>query len=307
MKKLLSLVLVLAFALSMTAFAENAITTTTYGKIKSANGVATPLYILPGEYRDVVFTASNGASVTILFRGTAWHKVKLTSGGQTGWVQADEVTITTSGNSAVTYGAAITGAKTVYSSDGFAALRWGPDTMYDTIANLPNGTYLVIYERVGDWTRVLLEDGRVGYVYTSLLQNASKRTNYANPLYGFVQVTGDSAVWRKQPNYSSSATGTFPSGKILELVGEQGGFYYFYDSASNKYGYISSDIVSVAGLNKTLCEAPLYYDNPYVYETDILWNIAAGKTLKVLANDGYCSRVQYDNVIAYICNDMLAY
>lgn len=307
MKKLLSLVLALVIMMGICTFAESPIGTTTYGKIKSSNGKSTPMYELPGEYRKVVFNVSNATSIIILFKGTAWHKVKVAAGGQTGWVLADEVSITTSGNSAATYGAAITGARTVYSNDGFAALRWGPDTMYDVIDNLPNGTYVQTYEKVGDWTRVLLDDGRVGYVYSNLLQKANKKTNYAYPLFGFVQVTGSDAVWRKQPNYSSSKSGTYKNGKILELVGEQSGFYYFYDRENNRYGYISADIVSAEGLNKTLEEAALYYDNPYVYETDILWYINADKTLKVLANDGFVSRVQYDDVIAYILNDSLAF
>lgn len=307
MKKLLSIVLVFAFVLSLSVFAESPIGITTYGKIKSANGATTRLYVLPGEYRSVVFTASNGASVTVLFKGSAWHKVKMTNGGQVGWVKAAELTITTTGNSAATYGAQITGAKTVYSTAGAAELRWGPDTIYDVMAYIPNGTYVWIYERVGEWTRVLLEDGRVGYVSTSLLQNATKKTTYLAPLYGFVQVTGGSAIWRKEASYSSTAMGTFANGKIVELLGEQGYFYRLLDPATGKYGYISSDIISAEGLNKTACSAPLYYDNPYLYQTDMLWYVPANQTLKVLANDGYVSRVQYDDVIAYITNDMLAY
>lgn len=308
MKKLLCIVLALVLVLSCTCVAESAITKIIYGKIKSANGVSTDLHILPGDYRPVTHTAANGTSVTVLFEGTAWHKVMITAGGQIGWVRANEISITTRGNSALTYGASLTGAKTVRSGDGYAALRWGPGTEYDVMDNIANGTYVYSYERSGDWVRVLLEDTRVGYIHYSLLENAKMKTNWGEvTFYGMVQVTGAEAIWRKKPDYSSSSTGTFKNGKILELVGQQGGFYYFYDFDTNKYGYISTDVVSPEGLTKTAVSAPLYYDNPYVYATDELWNIDAGKTLKILASDGYVSRVQYENVIGYIIDDKLIY
>lgn len=311
MKKLLCIVLALLFVLSCAAMGENAITTVIYGKIKSANGASTELRILPGDHRPSTYNCPNGTSVMILFEGSAWHKVKVTNGGQTGWVRSAEVSITTRGNSALTYGAAITGGKTVRSSDGFAALRWGPGTEYDEMAKLPNDTYVWIYETSGKWTRVLTEDAKVGYVYTDLLVSAKKKTNWGElvyPIYGFVQVTGKEAVWRKQPNYSGGGAGTYTAGKVLELVGEAGGsFYQFYDFENNRYGYMACELISPEGLTQTLQEAPLYYDNPAIYNTDILWYLPAGKTLKILASDGYTSRVQYDNVIGYISDDMLTY
>lgn len=309
MKKLLCIVLAMVFALSCTCLAESAITKVTYAKIKSANGVSTDLHILPGDYRPVTFTANNGVSVMILFEGTAWHKVKITNGGQIGWVRSSEITITSRGNTAVTIGASLTGAKTVYSNDGYASLRWGPGMEYDVMDNLSNGTYVWIYERSGDWTRVLTEDARVGYIHYTLLQNANKKTNWGDIAFsGLVQVTGLEAVWRKQPNYSSSAAGTYSNGKVLELIGEVGGFFYFYDYENNRYGYISIDVVSPHGMTKTVVDAALYYDNPYAYPgVEALWSIEAGKTLKVLATNGYVSRVQYDNVIGYVTNDKLTF
>ena len=305
MKKLVCAMIVAILALSCIAMAESDIVPVVYGKVTSSNGATSPLYQLPNEQRPVLKRISNGSAIQILFEGTAWHKIQVTNTGDVGWMKAKEITITSRGRSALTYGASVTSAKTVKSSDGFAALRWGPGMEYDVMDQLPNGQYCWVYERVGDWSRVLLEDGRIGYVHSTLLQNASKRDTWPDGISGYVQVTGNAANYRSDANYSSKVLGTLSSGQVVEILGEKNSFYYFYSPTLNKYGYISIDILSPEGLNRVAYLAPLYYDNPYVYNADILWELNAGQVVKVLANDGYVSRVQYENVIGYIDNNDL--
>ncbi len=302
-----SLILIcLAFLIVCTCAAENAVSQVIYGKISSTNGATTPMYQLPNDERPVSKTLSSGTTIMIRFEGTAWHKIAVVNTGDEGWVRSEEITITSRGYSALTYGANVSSAKTIESSDGYAALRWGPGFEYDVMDNLPTGRYCWQFERVGDWTRILLEDGRIGYVHYSLLRNTSKLTSWSDLIYGYVQVTGNTANFRSAPNYSSKVIGNLSSGSIIELLGESGGFYYFYSQGQNKYGYISIDVVSPEGLNRTAQYTQLYYDNPYTYATaDILWELSPGKVLKILANDGYISRVQYDNVIGYVYNSAL--
>ena len=305
MKRLICALISLMLVLSCFAAAESAILPVVYGKVTSANGAASPLYQLPNDQRPVLKNISNGAAIMILFEGTVWHKIQVTNTGDVGWMKAGEITITTRGRSALTYGASVTSAKTIKSSDGFAALRWGPGLEYDAMDQLPAGLYCWVYERVGDWSRVLLEDGRIGYVHSTLLQNASKMTTWPEGIKGYVQVSGNAANYRSDANYSSKVLGTLASGHIVDILGEKNSFFYFYSESLNKYGYISIDIMSPEGLNRVAYLAPLYYDHPYNYNADVLWELNAGQVVKVLANDGYVSRVQYDNVIGYIDNNDL--
>ena len=308
MKRMIALILALMLALACCAFAEEkALTEVVYAKVTSTNGGNVNLYQLPGEYRPVVESLANGASLYVEFQGSSWHRVRTVSGGKVGWIKASEITITTRGLSAANYGSTITGAKTVQSSDGTAALRWGPGFEYDVMDNIASGTVVWQYDVSGDWTRVLLSDARIGYIHSTLLKNASgSAAAFPNNLYGYVQVTGNSAIYRQSASYSSKALGTMPSGEIIEILGEQSGFWYFHSASRNIYAYISKDIVSPEGINKVTNYATLYYDNPYIYMTDALWDLQAGQAVKVLATDGYVSRVQYNNVIGYVVSETLA-
>ena len=308
MKKIFALILALCFVFICCASAEEKpITQVVYAKVTSSSGGSVNLYQLPGEYRPVVEAVANGANLYVEFEGSTWHKVRTVSGGKVGWMKASEITITTRGLSALNYGCTITAIKTVQSSDGFAALRWGPGLEYDVMDNLPTGTVCWQYDVSGDWTRVLLSNGHIGYVYSTLLKNASSSAaSFPSGLYGYVQVTGNSAIYRQSASYSSKALGTMPSGEIIEILGESSGFWYFHSASRNLYAYISKDIVSPEGINRVTNYATLYYDNPYVYMTDALWDLPAGKVVKVLATDGYVSRVQYDNVTGYVVSSTLA-
>ena len=121
-------------------------------------------------------------------------------------------------------------------------------------------------------------------------------------IYGYVQVTGGTANFRADSNYSAKVTGNLSNGSVIELLGEKNSFFYFYSPSHNKYGYISIDIVSPEGLNRVAYATPLYYDNPEICQADVLWQLEPGRVLKVLASDGYVSRVQYDSIIGYVAN-----
>ena len=308
MKRVLALVLAVALLLGMAAFADDAPETVIYAHVVSKENGKTPLYQLPGEYRTVLEQIANNTQITVIFEGSTWHKVRVTSSGKEGWMKADEVAITTRGTSALNYSSTLTGAKQIRSSDGWAALRWGPGTEYDVIDQLPVGRYCWTFETVDGWTRILLEDGRIGYVSANLLTGGVTRlTEWPTGLCGYVQVSGNSANFRDAASYSSNVIGQLYSGDVVEILGEYNYFLYVYDAARNRYGYISDDIISPEGINRVAYSAYLYYDNPYNYVTDVLWSAPVGQTVKVLATDGYVSRIQYGDVVAYIEDCYLAY
>ena len=312
MKKLIALVLALASLLAIGASAAVP-EPTVYAKVTPAplDDYTTPatinVYQLPGEYRPVVGTLAKGTQVFVTFEGSTWHKVKAVSGGVTGWVRSIDITITTRGYSAANLGCTLPYAATVQSSDGFAALRWGPATYYDAIDNIPNGRYVWKYETVDGWGRVLLEDGRSGYIHSSLLKNAKLLTTWPAGLYAYVQVTGDYANYRKAPNYSSSALGNLKSGTVIEILGQQSSFYQFRNPANGTVAYISYDIVSPESLNETASYSALYYDHPLQYACDVITHIPAGTKLKVMATDGYVSYVKYAGGEGYVYDYTLKY
>jgi len=311
MKKLLTLILALAFLFSCFALADNEsnfVTNVKMAKVVSEDGVSSALYELPGEYRNITEMIENGTSIYVTYEGTTWHKVKLLSGKIEGWMKASEVNITTKGYSAFTSGNSITYARTISSKDGVAALRWGPDTMYDKIDDLTNDTIVFLYETCGSWSRVLTEDGRVGYIASSLLRKATMPEEWTNILKGYIQVTGNSANIRKGASFSAKSLTYLKSGTVVDVYGKSGQFFFIYIEDTGEFGYAHADIISPAGLNRTIYETDVYYDNPFEYTCDVMTTIKADTTVKVLANDGSVSRVQFSNdVIGYIINTDLIY
>ncbi|MBQ6716432.1 MAG: SH3 domain-containing protein [Clostridia bacterium] len=312
MKKFLCLLLALCAIFSLTASAEVP-PPTIYAKVTPAptDNFYTPatinVYQLPGEYRPVIGTLSSGEQIIVVFEGSTWHKVRTLSSKVVGWVRDMDITFTTRGYSAANLGCTLPSAALVQSSDGFASLRWGPATYYDEMDKLPNGRYVWRYENEDGWTRVLLEDGRCGYVHSSLLKNTKLLTTWPSGLHAYVQVTGDYAIFRKSANYSSASLGSYKSGTVLEIIGQQGSFYQFVNPANGTSAYISYDIVSPECLNETVSQSSVYYDHPLMYACDVITSIPAGTKLKVMATDGYVSYVKYATGEGYVYDYTLKY
>lgn len=308
MKKILPILLALAILFSQFAFAAKP-APTVYAQVKPADTKKSTadVYQLPGEYRKVTASLKKDTFIFITFEGSTWHKVKEVYGSTTGWMKAEDIKITTRGYSAANYGCTLGSAYTVKSSDGYAALRWGPDTYYDKIDDIPNGRYVWKYETVGNWTRVLLEDGRSGYISTSLLKKAEKIRTWPQGLFAYVQVTGDDAVYRNNYGFSSKVVGHLKSGDVIEIIDEHKSFYRFRIPATGKEGYISIDVVSPESLNKIVSTSPLFYDHPENHHTDVIWNIQPNTPVKVVASDGYISRIQYADGEGYVYDYTLKY
>lgn len=311
MKKCLALILVLAALLALTASAEVP-PPTIYARVSPAPvDYHTPatinVYQLPGEYRPVVGTIASGTMVFVTFEGSTWHKVKMVYGKVEGWVRDVDITFTTRGYSAANHGCTLPYAATVSSSDGYAALRWGPATYFDVMDNLPNGRYVWKYETVDGWARVLLEDGRSGYVHASLLKNTNLLTTWPKGLHAYVQVTGDYAIVKKSASYSGASYGSLKSGTVIEITGQQGSFYQFIHPTYGTTAYISYDIVSPESLNEIAAYSALYYDHPLMYACDVITYLPAGTKLKVMASDGYVSYVKYADGEGYVYDFTLKY
>lgn len=312
MKKVISLLLVLSALLVLsgsaavpppTIYARAAPQVNQYNVTPASINV----YQLPGEYRPVIGTIASGAQLLITFEGSTWHKVKAVSGNVSGWVRDVDIRITSRGYSAINHGCALPYAATIQSSDGFAALRWGPATYYDVMDQLPNGRYVWKYETVDGWARVLLEDGRVGYVYSSLLRNTSLLSYWPSGLHAYVQVSGNSAATKASANYSSASLPVLRTGTVFEIIAQRGSFYEFIHPATGTTAYISYDIVSPECINETASYSALYYDHPLMYACDVITHLPVGTKLKVMASDGYVSYVQYAEGEGYVFDYTLKY
>ncbi|MBQ9856338.1 MAG: SH3 domain-containing protein [Clostridia bacterium] len=311
MKKCLALILVLAVLLALTASAEvpppTIYATASPASVNNYTPSTINVYQLPGEYRNIIGTIPAGSALFVTFEGSTWHQVKMVSGSVSGWVRAADIKINTRGYSAISYGCTLPYAATVQSSDGFAALRWGPATYYDVIDQLPNGRYVWKYETIDGWARVLLEDGRSGYVHSSLLRSTKLLTTWPSGLFAYVQVAGDYAIYRRSSSYSSSALGTLKSGTVIEIIGQRSSFYEFIHPTYGTTAYISYDIVSPESLNEIAAYSALYYDHPLMYACDVITYLPAGTKLKVMASDGYVSYVKYADGEGYVYDFTLKY
>lgn len=278
-----------------------------YARVVSENRQNTPLYELPGEYRNIITTLKHDTQLHILFEGSTWHKVQVANGKDVGWMKASEIRVTSRGVSAINYGCTLGRACTA-KSGGDNALRWGPGKMYDAMDSLPAGRYMWVFETVDGWSRVLLEDGRIGYILSSQTQSAKRLDEWPAGLKGYVQVSGNSANFRDAPNYSSKVIGQLYTGDVVEILGEKNYFYQVYDARKDRTGYLSIDIISPESLNETKRNTQVYYDNPDQYSpVDVIRGIEAGEKVKVLATDGYYSRIECGELVGYVNSYDLKY
>ncbi len=153
-----------------------------WSKVKLANGtsgyVATSLIKLiednatvtsaqvnvrsgPSTQYSVIATVVEGQIFKVLGKVNNWFKVRLSS-GTVGYVAGWLVKLVDSSSSGA-------GQHGVVSTTA-ANVRTGPGTNYTVITSIPKGTSVNITGQQGTWYRVLLADGRSGYMSQSTIQ-----------------------------------------------------------------------------------------------------------------------------------------
>lgn len=117
--------------------------------------------------REVVATLPKGTSVTVLSSLGDWYKVRLAN-GKIGWVSSAYITkeaaqaTTVAGSSASFPRSAIVTATTLNIRSGARADR-------DVVTTVSKGTHLILLSSLGDWYKVKLSNGTIGWAAKSYI------------------------------------------------------------------------------------------------------------------------------------------
>lgn len=112
----------------------------------------------------VVTTLKKGSYVTLLSKTGSWWKVEYAS-GKYGYCHADYITVTT--------GKPVT----VNTRSGSLNVRSGPGTGYTRIATVPKGRIVLSLSTSGNWSRILYNGTKTGYVSSQYLSASASGSN----------------------------------------------------------------------------------------------------------------------------------
>ena len=136
-------------------------------------------------------------------------------------------------------------------------LRSGPSTASTTLAYAPQGDYVVVFGKTGQWYLVS-HNLTTGYMHESYLTTASRK----NVELGYGRVSGNQVNVRSGPGTSYSSLARANSGDQAYIIGFNNQWYkVIYNS---HIGYIRSDYLTLTEIpyeNKASKNAPLFFKN----------------------------------------------
>ncbi len=129
----------------------------------------------PGTNHPVRLQLGQGQKVEVLGADGHWCHIK-TPGGQTGWVAGWVISFLPPGEEITTE----QNGKKIAVKVGWVArpevnLRAGPGTNYPEIGELVFSTQVIITDKQGDWYKVLLDNGKTGWVAAWLIDTREER------------------------------------------------------------------------------------------------------------------------------------
>lgn len=125
----------------------------TASKLNVRNGPSTSNPVIHSLYR--------GIRITVISESGGWFRIRL-SDGRTGWVSKTYVTSDYNSSGTVT-------VSKLY-------VRSGPSTLHNIIHSLYKGNKIRIIGVSGEWYRIKLSDGRIGWVSASYISETSEIT-----------------------------------------------------------------------------------------------------------------------------------
>lgn len=186
MKKWISILLAVLLIISGFAFANAESVKLSYkdGSIKLRKG--------PGKNYGATEYLKDGASITVLSKGSAWSKVKTTT-GKTGYIKSLYISgIGSMYADGVSYWNRAKTGKTTAS----VRLRAGASTSTPTLGILFKGTEVKGLGKNGKWILVQLSDGTQGFVSSKYLVASGS----SEPQKDIAKVTGTWVYMRKGPS-----------------------------------------------------------------------------------------------------------
>ncbi len=129
----------------------------------------------PGTDHGVKMKIGQGTKVQVLELNGHWCKIK-DPDGNIGWVAGWVMNFKGPGQDpTATEGDQEVGVRTAWVARPEVNLRSGPGTDHDEIAEAVLGTEVIILDRQGDWYKVVLDNGKTGYMASWLLDTRAQR------------------------------------------------------------------------------------------------------------------------------------
>lgn len=225
---ILTLVLILgALAIPMNA---NAATTSSKAGIVSVTSGSLNVRSSASTSGTVVSSLSKGSYVTLISKSGNWWKVEYAD-GKYGYCHADYIS-TASGTPA-----------TVNITSGSLNVRSGAGTSYSKLASLYKGEVVIVLGASGNWSRILYNGTKTGYVSSQYLSTSSSSSTYSKVSLSVPSFKQTDSRW------ASVEIGT--SGKTIAQIGcvttaiammesYRTGTTLYPDAMSKKLSYSSS-------------------------------------------------------------------
>lgn len=193
--------LILVFAFSLPALAENVKTPFADGSLNVRSG--------PGTNYKVVAWVKNGQAVTVLSESGAWSRIKVNATGKTGYILSSYIE-KEEASAPGTYAVyALGSVKTRYAAST-VHVRKGPGTKYAVDFEVRSGEKMRLIGESGNWYLINTEDGKTGYIsknYTSLGASGETTAN---------------VNMRQGASSASASMGVLPKGTKITLTGVTG-------------------------------------------------------------------------------------
>ena len=186
-------------------------------------------------------------------------------------------------------------------------VRSSTTTTSDVLTKVSRGSEVEIVASDGVWYRILLPDGREGFVKTEYVT--------ANPAV-FGVVTASELFVRASTGTLSTALTTLPYGTVVELLAYDG-YWYKISYRNGQKGYVSADYIS---LDLSLAVETPYAVYGYINATQLniraltdvnsqsLTKLPLGTCVEILASDGLWHKVKTaSGITGYASADYISF
>ncbi|MBP3372103.1 MAG: SH3 domain-containing protein, partial [Clostridia bacterium] len=192
----------------------------------------------PGTSYTSIDQIYDGATVTVLDRGSSWSKI-LTEDGVIGYCSNDYLDFySETGNTTTT----ITYATITASA---LCLRKGPGTGYGSMGYIRRGTRVLVEEKGSSWSKVTY-DGKTGYMSNAYLSFSYETVEVVTYPYD-AYVTASLLNLRTEPTQSSTAVVSIPYRTQVEVIAAAGSWLkinYTTEAGQTHTGYVDSAYIS---------------------------------------------------------------
>ena len=217
---------------------------------KTGTVTATSLNVRAGASvnRDVVAKVSSGTKVTILSVLNDWYKIKLAD-GTIGWANSSYISVSSASSSQTSTSTSSTTNSTsqAYPVTGKVTattlnVRAGARTDREVVATVTSGTSLTILDETGDWYKVKLANGTVGWAVKSYITKGSSiaaSTSFPRTAH----VTATSLNIRSGVRTDREVVATISQGTQVTLLSSMGDWYKV-KLADGTIGWAVKDYIS---------------------------------------------------------------